>query len=171
MLLICRTLQDFKTTGVSDEIANMRLQYHEDKRRAYTLQVEDAIRHGVIEEVKNEFPQVKQATAMHRTTGSMGRTQQIYGGVVSSPRVTLSKHTMGFVEDYGLGSPPSTMIPDISLRDPLDQEFVLNRKMAKRYYEQQLQEKMANKRLHNQESEEKKKKDLADKEAKKEKSI
>ena len=50
------------------------LQYHEDKRRAYTLQVEDAIRHGVIEEVKNEFPQVKQATAMHRTTGSMGRT-------------------------------------------------------------------------------------------------
>ena len=74
MFLICRTLQDFKTTGVSDEIANMRLQYHEDKRRAYTLQVEDAIRHGVIEEVKNEFPQGKQATAMHRTTGSMGRT-------------------------------------------------------------------------------------------------
>ena len=114
----------------------MRLQYWEDKRRAYTIQLEDAIRHGVIEEVKNEFPpQVKQPTAMNRTAGSMGRTHQLFGGAAASPRVMLSKHAMDFVQDYGMGSPGATMAPEISLRDPLDQEFVLNRKMAKRFYE------------------------------------
>ena len=50
-----RTLQDFKEPGVSDEIAAMRLQYYDDKRRVFTKQVEDTIRSGIIEDVKNEF--------------------------------------------------------------------------------------------------------------------
>ena len=49
---------------------------------------------------------------------------------------------MGFVQDYGANAPASTLPPDITLRDPLDQEFVLNRKMAKKYYEDQLKERM-----------------------------
>ena len=34
-------MQDFKEPGVSDEIAAMRLQYYDDKRRVFTKQVED----------------------------------------------------------------------------------------------------------------------------------
>ena len=166
-----RTLQDFKEQGVSDEIAAMRLQYYEDKRRVFTKQVEETIRSGIIEDVKSEFPpMVKQPTAMNRTAGSMGRPQHLYGST-TSPRTVLSKHAMNFVQDYGLGSPNSTMPPEIQLRDPLDQEFVLNRKMAKKYYESQLQNKMSENRRLQQETDEVRKKKLADKEAAKEKHI
>lgn len=75
---------------------------------------------------------------------------------------------MNFVHDYGLDMPNSTMPPEIMLRDPLDQEFVLNRKMAKKYYETQLQQRMAENRNKVGESMEKRKKDVLDLEAKKE---
>lgn len=78
---------------------------------------------------------------------------------------------MGFVQDYGANVTPSTLPPEITLRDPLDQEFVLNRKMAKKYYEEQLRERMADNQNRKQEERDKKNKDLTDKEAKKEKSI
>ena len=117
----------------------MRLQYYEDKRRVFTKQVEETIRSGIIDDVKNEFPpMVKQPTAMNRTAGSAGRPMQIFGSS-TTPRTVLSKHAMNFVQDYGLDMPPSTLPPEIMLRDPLDQEFVLNRKMAKKYYDSQLQ--------------------------------
>ena len=54
-----RTLADFKDGKISDEIAEMRLQYYEEKRRAHTKQVEETIRSGIIEDVKQEFPQAK----------------------------------------------------------------------------------------------------------------
>ena len=74
LLIWCRTLQDFKEGDVSDEIAAMRLQYYEDKRRVFSKQVEETIRSGIIDDVKNEFPPViKQPTAMNRTAGSQGR--------------------------------------------------------------------------------------------------
>lgn len=76
---------------------------------------------------------------------------------------------MNFVHDYGLDMPSSTMPPEIMLRDPLDQEFVLNRKMAKKYYETQLQQRMNDNRNKNTECQDKKKKDVLDKEAKFEK--
>ena len=52
-------MADFKEKGISDEIAQMRLQYYEEKRRAHTKQVEETIRSGIIEDVKQEFPQAK----------------------------------------------------------------------------------------------------------------
>lgn len=63
------------------------------------------------------------------------------------------------------------MPPEIMLRDPLDQEFVLNRKMAKKYYETQLQQRMTDNRTKNQEWLEKKKKDVLDIDAKREKHL
>ena len=63
------------------------------------------------------------------------------------------------------------MPPEIMLRDPLDQEFVLNRKMAKKYYETQLQQRMTENRMKNQEKLEKKKKDVLDYNAKEEKHL
>lgn len=49
--------------GLPEEIAPMRMQYYEDKRRVYTLQLEDAIKNGIIEAIKttkNEtFPVVR----------------------------------------------------------------------------------------------------------------
>ena len=119
-LIYFRTLQDFKEGNVSDEIAAMRLQYYEDKRRVFSKQVEETIRSGIIDDVKNEFPPVlKQPTAMNRTAGSQGRQQQIFGST-TSPRTVLSKHAMNFVHDYGLDMPQATMPPEIMLRDPLD---------------------------------------------------
>ena len=73
-----RTLADFKDGKISDEIAEMRLQYYEEKRRAHTKQVEETIRSGIIEDVKQEFPQSKQPMGMNRTARSTGRTQ-IFG--------------------------------------------------------------------------------------------
>ena len=49
-------MADFKDGKISDEIAQMRLQYYEEKRRAHTKQVEETIRSGIIEDVKQEFP-------------------------------------------------------------------------------------------------------------------
>ena len=57
------------------------------------------------------------------------------------------------------------------LRDPLDQEFVLNRRMAKKYYEQHLRDKMQENKMKNFEQIEKKKKDLQDHELKRQKEI
>ena len=136
MINLYRSLQDFKDGKVSDEIAAMRLQYYEDKRRVFTKQVEETIRSGIIEDVKQEFrPAIRQPTALNRTAGSLGREKQIYGEMGAQPRTVLSKNAMGFVQDYGANAPTSTLPPEITLRDPLDQEFVLNRKMAKKYYE------------------------------------
>ena len=73
---------------------------------------------------------------------------------------------MNFVHDYGLDMPNSTMPPEIMLRDPLDQEFVLNRKMAKKYYETQLQQRMSENRNKVGEQMDKRKKDVLDHEAK-----
>ena len=147
----------------------MRLQYYEDKRRVYTLQLEGTVKSGVIEAAKNDIaPIITQPTAMSRSV-QHHRTQS-YGGLMS-PKTAISKHGMNFVQDYGLMSPQSTMPPEIALRDPLDQEFVLNRKMAKKYYEKQLQEKMqSNKALRDAERE-KRKKEIMDKEAKKQAEI
>ena len=61
--------------------------------------------------------------------------------------------------------------PDVALRDPLDQEFVLNRKMAKKYYEDQLNQKMMENRQRNQEEREKRYKSMFDIEAKKSKAL
>ena len=83
----------------------MRLQYHEDKRRVFTKQVEDTLRSGVIEDVRQEFPTVKQPTAMNRTAGSTGRPTQLFGAATTTPRTVLSKHAMNFVHDYGLDMP------------------------------------------------------------------
>lgn len=63
------------------------------------------------------------------------------------------------------------MSPDIALRDPLDHEFVLNRKMAKKYYEDQLQQKMMENRQRNIEEREKKFKSMCELDAKKLKAI
>ena len=104
---------------MSDEIANMRLQYYEDKRRVYTLQIEGSVKQGVIDAVKSEsLPMVTHPTAMNMTVGT-NRSNQMYG-MVASPKTALSKHAMGFVHDYGLASPQSTLPPEIALRDPLD---------------------------------------------------
>lgn len=63
------------------------------------------------------------------------------------------------------------MPPDIMLRDPLDQEFVLNRKMAKKFYESQLQQRMSENRNKVMDDIEERKKKVADKESKMEKQI
>ena len=47
-----RIEQDFVNMGLPEEIAPMRMQYYEDKRRVYTLQLEDAIKNGIIEAIK-----------------------------------------------------------------------------------------------------------------------
>jgi len=49
-----RTLQDFIDQGKSEDIAKMRVEYYEDKRRGYTLQLEDSIKKGIIESIKAE---------------------------------------------------------------------------------------------------------------------
>lgn len=57
------------------------------------------------------------------------------------------------------------------LRDPLDQEFMLNRKMAKKFYETQLQQRMSENRNKVVEDIEERKKKVAEKESKMEKQI
>ena len=53
---------------MSEEIAKMRLQYYEDKRRVYTLQLEGTVKSGVIEAAKNDIaPIITQPTAMSRS--------------------------------------------------------------------------------------------------------
>lgn len=149
----------------------MRLQYYEDKRRVYTLQIEGSVKQGVIDAVKNEsIPMVAQPTAMSMTVGT-NRSAQFAAMQTTSPKTALSRVAMGFVQDYGLASPQSTLPPEIALRDPLDQEFVLNRQMAKKYYEKQLQDKMAEKRQKNQADRDAWNKQLLEKEAKKDKDI
>ena len=95
---------------------------------------------------------------------------QIFGST-TSPRTVLSKHAMNFVHDYGLNTPNSTLPPDIMLRDPLDHEFILNRKMAKKYYESQLSQKMGENKQQKIEEIERKKKVINDNSAKKVKAI
>ena len=56
---------------------------------------------------------------------------------------------MDFVQSYGMTSPNSTLPPEIALRDPLEQEFALNRKMAKKLYQRQLHDRMLNNKAMN----------------------
>ena len=102
-LLRCRTLADFQTAGVSEEIAAMRLQYYEDKRKVFTKQVEETIRSGIIEDVKAEFPapssqqQQMGMTAKptgppvrHRTVGSETRA-------MNSSFTMMTRHAKNFL--------------------------------------------------------------------------
>ena len=103
-----------------------------------------------------------------RTTGRMQVFGHQPGG--GSPKNMTSKHSMNFAMDHGQDI-SGIMSPDIALRDPLDHEFVLNRKMAKKYYEDQLQQKMMENRQRNQEEKEKRFKSMCDLDAKKMKAI
>jgi len=47
-----RKLEDFKKDGVNDEIAGLRLTYYEDKRKVLTKEVEQTIKSGLINDVK-----------------------------------------------------------------------------------------------------------------------
>ena len=51
---------------MSEEIGQMRLQYYEEKRRAFTLQLEDTVKRGMIDAVKNDEVT---PIAMNRTIG------------------------------------------------------------------------------------------------------
>ena len=136
----------------------MRMQYYEDKRRQYTQQLEESVKRGILESVRHDesLPNIASRT--------MNSNQK-------SPRTAISKHTMNFVSNYHTRSPSALNQPDITLRDPLDKEFVLNRKMAKKHYERQLREKMSQINEQNFAERERKKKELFDREMKKEKDI
>lgn len=111
----------------------------------------------MIESVKNDegTPVVAQPTAMNRTMGGSARPSHhlMYsstgGNMMASPRTAISKHAMDFVQSYGMTSPNSTLPPEIALRDPLEQEFALNRKMAKKLYQRQLHDRMLNNKAMN----------------------
>lgn len=81
---------------------------------------------------------------MNRTVGGTARPSHHLRGAasVSHPRTAISKYAMDFTHDYGLSSPQSTMPPEIALREPLDKEFSLNRKMAKKQFERSLRDQM-----------------------------
>ena len=102
------------------------------------MQLEDSLKKGIIETIKakqESVPVVKQITAMNRTVGGTARpSHHLRGASVPQPRTAISKHAMDFVHDYGLASPTSTLPPEIALREPLDKEFSLNRKMAKKHF-------------------------------------
>jgi len=51
-LTVIRTLADFQGEGVSDQIAAMRLEYYEGKRKIHTKQLEETIRSGYLEDFK-----------------------------------------------------------------------------------------------------------------------
>ena len=161
--------------GLPEEIAPMRMQYYEDKRRVYTLQLEDAIKNGIIEAIKttkNEtLPVVRQFTAMNRTVGGTNRPSHHLRGASVPPKTAISKHAMDFIHDYGLTSPTCIMPPEIALRDPLDKEFTLNRKMAKKHFERSLRDQMETNKSMFQTEREKWTHNLCAKETKKEKLI
>ena len=143
----------------------MRMQYHEEKRRVYTLQLEDSLKRGMIEAVKNEesLPSIANRT--------MGGTQHFNSSMQKSPRTAVNKHTMDFQYDRNTRSPSALAQPEITLRDPLDKEFALNRKMAKKYYQHSLREKMSENKDMSVADREKWRKELHDKETQKEKAI
>ena len=68
--MVRRTLQDFKDEGApNDEIAQMRLDYYEGKRKVYTMQIESTIRMGFLDDFK--------ADPASRPLGGMNKTQQL----------------------------------------------------------------------------------------------
>jgi len=54
----------------------------------------------------------------------------------------------------------STGPPEITLREPIDQEFLINRKMAHKFYQSELHNKMEENRMKVNEDLEKRKKDI-----------
>ena len=161
-----RTLQEFKDEGApNDEIAQMRLDYYEGKRKVYTMQIESTIRMGFLEDFKAENRPLA-VGPLSKTAGNIQPWQMAKLG--QSPKGG-NKMLEPVQQDYGLQTIKSTLPPEIMLRDPLDQEFILNRKMAKKYYESQLQNKMQENQLRKQQEKEAKLKKMEDKQAAKEK--
>lgn len=111
----------------------MRLDYWEGKRRNHTKQIEETIRCGYLDDFKAEQVSMKQLNSMvSRTTSSPGARPLL--GNANQTHFSGGKN-LGYTQELTKTSLP----PDIMLRDPLDQEFILNRKMAKKFYESQLQ--------------------------------
>ena len=105
---------------------------------------------------------------LSKTAGNLQPWQMARLG--QSPKGNNNKFGLDPVQqDYGLQTIKSTLPPEIMLRDPLDQEFILNRKMAKKYYESQLQNKMQENQVKQQQEKEAKLKKMQDKQAAKEK--
>ena len=120
-------MESFQEKGVTEDIANIRFQFYEENRKRNSKQVEDVIRTGLIEQLKTELPAIKPAAGALRNSHSVGKPGQ---------RARTGFFSPGRNELAGAGGTVrSTLPPDISLREPLDQEFIINRKMAKKYYE------------------------------------
>jgi hypothetical protein len=130
-------LEDFKAqtengSPVTETIAQIRHQHYEEKRKAKLELIERTIRNGLLANLVVNF-----------NTGSKG-------GAVS--KLQSSLNSPGRSKSLRMAPLPARTLPlspqlessfaDIPLKEPIDIEFKLNKKLAKQLYLREMEEKV-----------------------------
>ena len=142
--LKARTLESFAEKGVSEKVQHIRYQHHEEKRKNAILLVEQAIR---IAKTRLDSPEA-----------------QMFGSVAGMPGLN-TKYTARSLPPYHQEK------PDIPLREPLDYDYKVQRKLAKNLYNKEKWNKVIENKSKLQEDEAKRLSDKAKAEAKRKQTI
>ena len=136
-----RTLEDFKQSGdasaqqVSETIAKIRHQHYEEKRRAKMELLERTLRNGLLANLVT-YSSLNQKSLMKPLSGT--RTNY------NSPGRQSASINLGALPSRTLPLSPQVepSLADIPLKEPLDIEFKLNKKLAKQIYLKELEDKV-----------------------------
>jgi len=135
-------LEDFKAqtengSPVTETIAQIRHQHYEEKRKAKLELIERTIRNGLLANLVVNF-----------NTTSPGAK----GGVVSKLQSKTALNSPGRSKSLRMAPLPARTLPlspqlessfaDIPLKEPIDIEFKLNKKLAKQLYLREMEEKV-----------------------------
>eukprot|EP00347_Sterkiella_histriomuscorum_P010768 403374992 len=139
--LVAKSIDQFQEKGISETIVQIRYQHYEEKRRAKIELIEKTIKNGVLGNI---------ISSLMLKSKLRGSPQKTSNNNISSMNQDISRKLMGFA-NLSRSLPHSAGRPEIPLREPLDNEFKANRKLARQLYNQERVERVKqNKELQQQ---------------------
>eukprot|EP00347_Sterkiella_histriomuscorum_P000166 403376923 len=167
-----KQIQEFEEAGVSETVLKVRFKHYQEKRKNNLETIEKTIRinRGMVLPMGNmnygfnnrdeiSSPGIKlNSSALNTLTRTAKSANRLAGNssmIVNDHRKASNGFRLNLVDNrntsynlfnsenqYGKSSSFMGSQPDIPLREPLDFEFRLNRKMAKKIYEQEKMQKV-----------------------------
>ena len=130
-------MEDFKAqtengSPVTETIAQIRHQHYEEKRKAKLELIERTIRNGLLANLVVNFNTGSKGGAVSKlqtALNSPGRSKSMRMAPLPARTLPLSPHL-------------ESSFADIPLKEPIDIEFKLNKKLAKQLYLREMEEKV-----------------------------
>ncbi|CDW78402.1 UNKNOWN [Stylonychia lemnae] len=139
-----RQLQDFEEPGTSQVIQKVRFQHYQDKRKNNLDIIERMIKisKGLYQPGENGSPMMRFNRSTQSTNRLNSTNLMFKSRLISTQLKNMRNASYDQFENENHNRSMISSQPDIPLREPLDFEFRLNRKMAKKIYEEEKKNKV-----------------------------